>query len=201
MRYPEGHKEAVRASIVANTARALRKGGLEGVSIPALMKRAGLTHGGFYAHFDNRDVLVAEAVIAAADETGGAVFSDDKDLEAALRLYLSQNHVEEPEHGCVVAALGGEGHHQSAIVRRAFNYAARGLIDLVDSKLRPRRSASSAESSSSKPSKPSKPSKSSRSPSDEALALTARMVGAIVLARLVEDKSLRERILAVARAA
>src|SRR5262245_188353 len=58
MRYPEGHKEAVRASIVESAARVLRRDGLDGVSIPALMKEAGLTHGGFYGYFKNRDELV-----------------------------------------------------------------------------------------------------------------------------------------------
>ncbi len=72
MRYPDGHKEEVRASIVASAARTLRKKGLAGLSIPALMKEAGLTHGGFYLHFHNRDELVAEAVMAAAEGTGRA---------------------------------------------------------------------------------------------------------------------------------
>ena len=64
MRYPEGHKEPVRARIVQAAAFALRAKGLDGVSIPALMKNVGLTHGTFYAHFENRDALVAKAVRA-----------------------------------------------------------------------------------------------------------------------------------------
>lgn len=182
MRYPDGHKEAVRASIVANAARALRRDGLGGVSIPALMKKAGLTHGGFYVHFKNRDELVAAAVLAAAEETGASVLSSEAgDLDAALRTYLSKEHVAHPEHGCVIAALGGEGRHQPAPVRRAFALAARGFIRLVSDQLRRANRGGRDEQN------------------DEALALASRMVGAVVLARLVDDDRLADRILAAAR--
>jgi TetR/AcrR family transcriptional regulator, transcriptional repressor for nem operon len=180
MRYPEGHKAEVHASIVANAARALRRRGLSGVSIPELMKQAGLTHGGFYAHFKNRDQLVAEAVMAAAEETGAAVLSADAgDLDATLARYLSMGHVKHPEGGCVLAALGGEGRTQSVTVRRAFAKAARGLLRLVGDKV---------------------PSACAPHPrSDEALRISAQMVGAVVLARLVDDDALAERILQAAR--
>ena len=78
MRYPDGHKEQVRAQIVRTAARALRELGLEGISIPALMKKAGLTHGGFYVHFKDRDDLVAAAVEHAAAETGARVLGPDR---------------------------------------------------------------------------------------------------------------------------
>jgi TetR/AcrR family transcriptional repressor of nem operon len=179
MRYPEEHKEAVRSRIVEEASRALRKAGLDGVSIPALMKRAGLTHGGFYAHFENRDELVAEAVRFAASETGDGVFERASSLDEALAAYLSPRHVEAPEAGCVVAALGAEGPRQPATIRRAFAWAARGLIDLVQQKLTPGRERAR--------------------PTDEALDVTARMVGAVVLARLVDDEQLSRRLLTVAR--
>lgn len=179
MRYPEEHKDAVRSRIVEEASRALRKAGIDGVSIPALMKRAGLTHGGFYAHFENRDELVAEAVRFAANETGAGVFERARSLDEALGAYLSAPHVDAPEAGCVVAALGAEGPRQSAPVRRAFAWAARGLIDLVQQKLAPGRERAR--------------------PSDEALEVTARIVGAVVLARLVDDEALGRRLLAVAR--
>jgi TetR/AcrR family transcriptional regulator, transcriptional repressor for nem operon len=180
MRYPEGHKEAVRATIVKNAARALRRAGLTGVSIPALMKQAGLTHGGFYAHFKSRDELVAAAVLSAADETGEALFSKDAgDLATTLRAYLSKEHVAHPERGCVLAALGTEGRQQSAPVRRAFAHAARGFLRLVGQKLEA--ACPDAELS------------------DEALRLAAQMIGAILLARLVDDPALAGRILNAAR--
>lgn len=96
MRYRPSHNEAVRARIIAAAARALRKHGLDGVSIPALMRDAGLTHGAFYVHFKNRDELVEASVLSAADDTAKAVFADD-DLVGVGARYLSLAHVRHPE--------------------------------------------------------------------------------------------------------
>lgn len=180
MRYPESHKAEVKERIVRAAATALRRSGLSGVSIPALMKHAGLTHGGFYGYFRDRDALVAEAIASAASDTANGAFAEGLPLEETLRRYLSDGHVAHPEQGCVVAALGAEGGHQPAPVRRAFAEVARGLLRLVDKKLHPTRT--------------------SRAPSDEALRLAATMVGAVVLARLVDDEALAGRILKAARA-
>jgi TetR/AcrR family transcriptional repressor of nem operon len=179
MRYPEGHKEAMRARIVEAASRALRRDGLDAVSIPALMKSVGLTHGGFYVHFRDRDELVAEAVAFAANETVERIFAgDDRLLDASLAAYLSEAHATHPAFGCVLAALGTEAHRQPAPVRRSFAEAAGVLLRQVQKKLHPR--SKRAE------------------PSDDALALASRMVGAVVLARLVRDEALATRILAVA---
>lgn len=179
MRYPDGHKETVRDKIVAAASRALRKGGLGGVSIPQLMKKAGLTHGGFYGHFESRDELVAAAIDRAADETAEHVFGPEVDLAGALRAYLSPVHVRAPEGGCVIAALGTEARGQAAPVRRSFARGARGLLRLIETKLHPGAPAGEL--------------------SDEALRLTATMVGAVVLARLVDDPALADRLLSTAR--
>ncbi len=180
MRYPDDHKEKVRSRIVEAASRALRKDGLAGVSIPALMKKAGLTHGGFYAHFKDREELVAEAVRFAYSETGERLFGDEEaGIEQALAIYLSPEHVRGPAGGCVLAALGTEASHQSPVVRRSFAEAARGLVRGVDAKLHPERKT--------------------KQPSDAALALVAQMVGAVMLARLVDDDALAKRLLAAAR--
>lgn len=179
MRYPEGHKEAVRARIVKTAAKVLRKGGIDAIGIPALMKKVGLTHGGFYVHFAGKDELVADAVESAAAATTAGAFADENTLEQTLARYLSLGHVQHPEEGCVLAALGSEGRTQPATVRRSFATTARGFLRNVERKLDPK----------------SPPAKLS----DEALALAARMIGAIVLARLVDDEALAERILAAAR--
>jgi TetR/AcrR family transcriptional repressor of nem operon len=178
MRYSEAHKATVRQKIIQATSRALRKSGLEGMSIPALMKKVGLTHGGFYSHFADRDELVAAAVTAASLETGAAVFTDSPNVDATLQAYLSEQHVNHPEAGCVIAALGPEASHQSAPIRKAFAAAAEGMLALVAKKLEP---AACGQVS------------------DEALRLASRMVGAVVLARLVEEPALRRRLLAAAR--
>lgn len=180
MRYPDGHKEAVRANILELAARALRRDGLDGVSIPGLMKAAGLTHGGFYGYFESRDELVAQAVLLAAQQTASRVLAEEAaDLDEMLRVYLSEEHARNPELGCVVAALGSEAPKQAPPVRRAFAEAARGLLRLVGKQLEPRRRGAPL--------------------SDAGLRLAAQMVGAVVLARLVDDSALSRRILSAAR--
>lgn len=180
MRYPDGHKEAMRANILELAARALRRDGLSGVSIPGLMKAAGLTHGGFYGYFESRDELVGQAILLAAQQTGARVLSEEVGgLTAMLAGYLSEEHVNHPELGCVVAALGTEAPKQAAPVRRAFAEAARGLLRAVDKHIAPRRRGAAV--------------------TDEGLRLAAQMVGAVVLARLVDDGALARRLLAAAR--
>ena len=181
MRYPAEHKAEVRERIVAAAARALREEGLAGVSVPALMRRAGLTHGGFYNHFADRDALVAEAIARAAAETEADVFEASAgNPRAVLAAYLSPAHVATPGAGCVVAALGGEAvHAESARVRAAFAKAARGFLGHVQRVFAPGTRARV---------------------DDAALATASQMVGAVVLARLVDDPALSRRILAASRA-
>ncbi|MBV8657928.1 MAG: TetR/AcrR family transcriptional regulator [Burkholderiales bacterium] len=180
MRYPEHHKAETREKIVAAASRALRAEGLDGISVPALMQRAGLTHGGFYSHFKNREHLVAEAIAAAANETASQVFEASSSLQALKARYLSEEHVQRPEFGCVVAALGSEGHRQSEVVKQAFAVAADGLINLVSQKC-------------------DQIDQDENTPSNEALRTVSMMVGAVVLARLVRDDSLATRILEASR--
>lgn len=180
MRYPESHKESVRARIIEAASRALRAEGISGVSIPKLMKLAGLSHGGFYAHFRDRDELVAEAVIAAGQERAERMVAEGaKPPEERFRSYLSKGHVDHPEMSCVLATLGTEAPRQAPPVRRAFAQIARGFLRRIETVLHPRSEPGAL--------------------SDEALETAARMVGAVVLARLVQDEALKERILEAAR--
>src|SRR5215470_6468724 len=176
MRYPEGHKEGVSARIVESAARAIRKHGIDGVSIPKLMKLAGLTHGGFYGHFRDRNELIAKAVKHAA---GDSVLAGDGPTAEMFDAYLSKEHALHPEHGCVVAALGAEGARQKGPVRRIFAEIGRGFLRQVQRRLHPEASKEDL--------------------SDETLATASRIVGAIVLARLVDDDALAERILVAAK--
>ena len=175
MRYPGGHKERVRAQIVEAASRALRREGIDAVSIPKLMKSAGLTHGGFYVHFRDRDDLVAQAIAHAAADS--VLARDDATLDG----YLSEEHVRHPEHGCVIAALGADGPRQPEPVRRIFAEVARGFLRLVERKLHPKKTVKGGAIS------------------DDALATASRIIGAIVLARLVRDDALAARIVAVAK--
>lgn len=176
MRYPEGHKQNVAAKIVDVAARALRRDGIDAVSIPKLMKLAGLTHGGFYGHFRDRDELIAKAIAHAAES---GVMAGDKSLAEVFETYLSKEHARHPEFGCVIAALGAEGARQKGSVGRVFAEIARGFVRHVERRLNP-----GAEKGRL---------------SDEALVTASRMVGAVVLARLVHDDALAERILVAAK--
>ena len=180
MRYAVGHKQAVRERILQAAAAELRCKGLSGIGIPALMQRAGLTHGAFYAHFPSRDTLVAEAIRTAAAASAAGPLADAHSLEECLAAYLAPEHLSHPERGCVIAALGGEGARQPAPVRAAFAEAVRGLLASIERKLHPL---------------PAQPAPSP-APSDEALRLVSAMVGAVLLASLVDDPAMAQRLLA-----
>ncbi|MFM0209575.1 TetR/AcrR family transcriptional regulator [Paraburkholderia sediminicola] len=115
MPWHEKHKQETRARIIAVAARAIRARGPSGVSVAEIMKEAGLTHGGFYAHFASKDELLAEAITRATAET--LQFLEKTATDAAGQMpgladiadaYLGTLHCEHPERGCVLAACGSE---------------------------------------------------------------------------------------------
>jgi TetR/AcrR family transcriptional repressor of nem operon len=115
MPWKEEHKQSTRQRIVAAAASAIRLHGPDGVSVGQIMKSAGLTHGGFYAHFGSKDELVAEALRHAGDET--RAFLEEKaaqgqkeppGLAALAKAYLCGQHRDHPEHGCPLAACAPE---------------------------------------------------------------------------------------------
>ena len=130
-------KEATHERILETAARAIRRSGYGGASVAEIMKEAGLTHGGFYAHFESREGMLAEAADrAGADGLASlarvaAAAPPNKTLEAILRAYLSEEHVEGVETGCPIAALGSEMPRQAPKVRRGANRRIKEMIDLV----------------------------------------------------------------------
>ena len=126
MSWPPEHKSSTRQRIVEAAAKAYREFGLDGISTAEIMKRAGLTHGGFYAHCPSKDALVAEALeMARADtlsEYGKVAASTPEQgkLLAIAESYLSSRHREHPETGCPIAALGSELPRQNPEVREKF---------------------------------------------------------------------------------
>jgi len=177
-------KEETRERILRAAARAIRKHGYEGVGVADVMKEAGLTHGGFYAHFESRDALLA----AAADQAGAetleiltraiAAVKPGQELTALVDTYLSDRHVAAPEQGCVIAAAGSEVPRQEAEVRRTANRRIKDLIGLIERQF-PEWGKSAAH--------------------DKAMGITATLVGALVLARAVDDAQLSNRIRKSAR--
>lgn len=120
------HKERTRARILDEAAKALREHGHEGVGVAALMKLAGLTHGGFYAHFKNRDDLVAAAVERMFVDSKAMVSrylendSPRDGLVALIEYYLSEGHRDRIAKGCPIAALSSEAVRFPAAAKERF---------------------------------------------------------------------------------
>lgn len=120
-------------------ARALRRNGYAGVGVAEVMKEAGLTHGGFYAHFESRDALLVEAMQRAGRDSAAVVAermarrqADGAGTFAALvDAYLSDNHMNATEFGCPIAALASEIPRQSEDVGEAARLRVAALVDLV----------------------------------------------------------------------
>jgi TetR/AcrR family transcriptional regulator, transcriptional repressor for nem operon len=172
-------KEATHARIVETAARAIRRSGYGGAGVAEIMKQAGLTHGGFYAHFDSREGMLAEAADRAGADTVAtmarvaAAAPPEQALNAMLRAYLSKAHVESVETGCAVAALGSEMPRQASRVRRAATRRIKEMIDLVARHL---------------------PEWGQPGAHERALVTIATAVGALVLARAVDDPKLSDAL-------
>lgn len=114
MRYGENHKANTRSGIVQAASREFRRNGASAVSVADVMKAEGLTHGGFYRHFKDKDALLIEAVESALREVSDqlcAMIADlprDQVLKHVITVYLSEDHMRHPERGCAFAALGAE---------------------------------------------------------------------------------------------
>ena len=176
-------KESTHKRIVDTAAKAIRRSGCNGTSIADIMKVAGLTHGGFYAHFASRDAMLAEAVDCAGTESVAALkqaaaqAAPQDALQAIAGAYLSRHHVENVEEGCLIAALASEIPRQVPEVRSAATRVVEQMIDLVA------RHANGAGEPGAY---------------EQALATVATMVGALVLARTVEDPALADALLKAA---
>jgi len=179
-------KEQTRERILRAAARAIRKHGYEGVGVADVMKEAGLTHGGFYAHFDSRDTLLAAAVDQAGAEStenlsrAVAAAKPGEELMALVDTYLDERHVTAAEHGlgCAIAAAGSEVPRQQAEVRRAAARRIKDLIGFVERQF-PEWGKSAAH--------------------EKAMGVIASMVGALMLARAVDDPQLSKAIRKSAR--
>jgi AcrR family transcriptional regulator len=109
MPWPKEHKRNTRARIVEAAAAEFRQHGITQVGVADVMRRAGLTHGGFYAHFASKEDLLAEALVYASEQVNSMLETPRKDDTSAHRLlsaamtYLSSFHTSQPELGCTRA--------------------------------------------------------------------------------------------------
>jgi TetR/AcrR family transcriptional regulator, transcriptional repressor for nem operon len=172
-------KEATHERIVDAAARAIRRSGYSGTGVADIMKDAGLTHGGFYAHFDSREAMLAEAADRAGAESVAtlerlaASAPPEKALQTLMRAYLSKEHLQGVESGCPMAALGSEMPRQAPEVRRAATRRIKEAIDLVARQL---------------------PDWGKPGTHEKALSTLSTMVGALVLARAVDDPKLSDAL-------
>src|SRR5258708_22424573 len=124
MRYSLEHKEQNHEKILSVAARSFREHGGDSSGIGTVMKKVGLTKGGFYRHFKSKDDMFVEAVARALDETGRGMVDVAKSapegqaLRAIIERYLSAGHANSPGTGCVRAALGPELARKPVAVRR-----------------------------------------------------------------------------------
>ncbi len=173
-RRSQADKAESRRKILEATAGLIREQGIEGSSVTEIMEQAGMTHGGFYRHFDSKEDLVAEA-IAVAFKAGLDTFEDGhagtaEEAEAYISQYLSRRHVEEPAGGCPIPLLGAEIARGSEVGRAAL---AKGILQ-ASQKL------SEGLNDHSK---------------SDALLILSTLVGTLVLARGVGEGELQDEIL------
>ncbi len=139
MSRPASRKELTHDRILDVAARAIRRAGYDGVGLAAIMKEAGLTHGGFYAHFASRDALLAEATQRAGRDTGAVLVERLRQAQAEgtspfaalVNTYLADAQLNNAECGCVVAALASEIPRQAEEVADSARARVLGLVDLV----------------------------------------------------------------------
>jgi TetR/AcrR family transcriptional regulator, transcriptional repressor for nem operon len=168
-----------RQRILDVAAQLFREHGFEGIGVADLMKEAGLTHGGFYGHFSSKDDLIAQA--SARELTRSlehwsnfAGRASDDPLSAVAGTYLTRSHRDNPGTGCVLAALGPDVSRQGPAVRRAVTDYVRSVVDLLVKLV---------------------PGKSKAARRQQAISTYATLVGAMVLARAVDDRALSQEIL------
>ena len=173
-------KEATHERIVSVAARAIRRNGYHGTGVADIMKEAGLTHGGFYAHFgiprghagrSGQCRACTQSVATVAGAVAGEPASQA--MATVLKAYLSRQHVESVETGCPLAALGSETSRQSPEVRSVSTRHIKEMVDLI------------ARQS---------PQWGQPETHEQALVTLSTMVGALVLARAVDDVALSDSL-------
>ena len=184
MRYRPGHKQRTHERIVAEAAAALRRDGVRGATVERVMTRAGLSHGGFYAHFSSKDDMAAAGLAAAFADTRQALFGDlgdapDEDwIRQVVARYLGRAHRDAQDAGCPLPRLAGELARSDGPLRQGTEQGLEDYAAAISARL-----AGGGEGRSN------------------AYALLALMVGGIALARVAADPGLSDQILRACRRA
>src|SRR6195952_1674420 len=180
MRYSREHKLETHDRIVRKASVRLREKGAHGIGVADLMKDAGLTHGGFYAHFNSREALVIEAFAYAMDRGTEHCRKlteqtpPEKRLATIVNSYLSPLHRDNPGHGCAIPTLGAEIARESPKTRKAFAAKLEQMIDMLAAQV---------------------PGSSPKAARKQAMAVIATMMGTLVLSRVAGNGEFSDEIL------
>jgi TetR/AcrR family transcriptional repressor of nem operon len=168
-----------RERVLDAAATLFRERGFSGVGVAEVMHSAGLTHGAFYGQFESKEDLMKQACERAFESSlerwhKAVSRSPDDPLAAVVASYVSASHRDNPGRGCVVAALGAEAAREGPELRRVVTDGTRSLLDVLSSLA---------------------PGDSKAEKRQRAAGCLASMVGALVLARVVDDEALSKEVL------
>jgi TetR/AcrR family transcriptional regulator, transcriptional repressor for nem operon len=184
MRYRPGHKDETRVRILRSASKRFRETGYAAAGLNDIMKSADLTVGGFYAHFESKEDLLAAALEMEIDRTTAAFLKDLEGFEGedwlreVARRYLSRTHRDHVADGCPVPAIAADVARSSPEVRDAFERSIRACLTEMTSRIDAARGLDSE---------------------GRALAAMSTLIGGILLARAVRDAALSDRILRACR--
>jgi TetR/AcrR family transcriptional repressor of nem operon len=180
MRYSPEQKAETHKQIVEAAAQEFRSKGLQGIGIADLMSQVGLTHGGFYAHFKDRDALVEEAAVCAATQSFGRLLEaagsarHGKEVEAILNYYLSPEHRDDFGFGCLLPALAADIARQPDSVRSVFTKSLTENVDKFAYYM---------------------PATDHKTKLSQAMMLISGMAGGVLIARAINDPKLSKMLL------
>ena len=179
MRVSRAQAEENRQSVINAASRLFREHGFDGIGLKDLMKGAGMTQGAFYKQFASKEDLAVQAsrraLESACSRWSAAAEANPQDpLGAVMAFYLSMGHREEKMDGCPVVALGADAARQGAEVKASFEAGIRQYLEMLD------RWIGEADG---------------EDPSGKAMAILSTMVGAVLLARAVNDEELSKQFL------
>lgn len=184
MRYAGTHKDETHQTLLKAAAQQLRELGPERLSVAKVMQAAGLTHGGFYAHFKSKDALLIETLTDAFARSKRRVekllegLPPKHALATYIDFYVAERHRDDPANGCPITALNSDSPRQSKRFRATFEAGVKGLTDSLAVRMA---AAGIADAEKLAPS------------------MLAAMAGAVALSRTISDRDLSNELLASTR--
>jgi TetR/AcrR family transcriptional repressor of nem operon len=184
MRYTPEHKGEIRQKIVKDASRRVRAEGMNGAAVAAVMRDAGLTHGGFYKHFESKDELLVESLHAGFREIGDALVEAAEKSKrevawkAVVKRYLSPEYCDHAERGCPLPALAPE----LARAEKAMKAAIVGELIAYKNRM-----------------VPYMPGRRTADKERAFFAIFSTMIGAVAIARILPDPAARAKVLKTAR--